>query len=266
MRITCIGGGPAGLYLAVLMKKHDPSNEVMVLERNRVGDTFGWGVVFSDQTLSALQRSDPKTATQILDAFNHWDDIEVNFKGRHIRSSGHGFCGIGRRKLLNILQDRCTELGVNLRFETDVADDTQIDADLILAADGLNSRIRSKYASSFQPDTDLRQCRFVWLGTNKLFDAFTFAFEKTEWGWFQAHAYRFDENTSTFIDRRHVQGRGHRVLREALRQVPRRASAHVECCASARLGAVDSFSARRLQDVDRAEGRRQRQDAGGVDG
>src|SRR5882672_1964877 len=199
MRTTCIGGSPAGLYLALLMKKHDPSHEVTVLERNRVGDTFGWGVVFSDQTLSALQRSDAKTATQILDAFNHWDDIEVNFKGRRIRSSGHGFCGIGRRKLLNILQDRCTELGVNLRFETDVADDTQIDADLILAADGLNSRIRSKYASSFLPDTDLRQCRFVWLGTNKLFDAFTFAFEKTEWGWFQAHAYRFDENTSTFI-------------------------------------------------------------------
>ncbi|WP_280152493.1 bifunctional salicylyl-CoA 5-hydroxylase/oxidoreductase [Piscinibacter sp. XHJ-5] len=199
MRITCIGGGPAGLYLALLMKKHDPSHEVTVLERNRAGDTFGWGVVFSDQTLAALQRADIKTATQILDAFNHWDDIEVNFQGRRIVSSGHGFCGIGRRRLLDILQERCTELGVTLRFESDVTDDSAIDADLIVAADGLNSRIRTKYAAAFRPDIDLRECRFVWLGTHKLFDAFTFAFEKTEWGWFQAHAYRFDEDTSTFI-------------------------------------------------------------------
>ena len=199
MKITCVGAGPAGLYLALLMKKHDPAHEVTVLERNRAGDTFGWGVVFSDQTLSALQRADAKTATQILDAFNHWDDIEVHFKGRSLRSSGHGFCGIGRRKLLDILQARCVEVGVNLQFESDVTDDANISADLIIACDGLNSRVRTKYAATFQPDVDLRQCRFVWLGTRQLFDAFTFAFEKTPWGWFQAHAYRFDESTSTFI-------------------------------------------------------------------
>jgi anthraniloyl-CoA monooxygenase len=199
MRLTCIGGGPAGLYLALLMKKHDASHEVTVLERHRAGDTFGWGVVFSDQTLAALQRADPPTATQILDAFNHWDDIEVHFGGRCIRSSGHGFAGIGRHRLLAILQARCAELGVKLRFECEVPDDAGIEADLIVAADGLNSRIRSKYAGTFRPDIDLRRNRFVWLGTHKRFEAFTFAFERTEWGWFQAHAYRFDADTSTFI-------------------------------------------------------------------
>lgn len=199
MRITCIGGGPAGLYFALLMKQQDPRHEVTVIERNAPTDTFGWGVVFSDQTLGALQRADARTAGQILDAFNHWDDIDVHFKGRTMRSSGHGFCGIGRMRLLNILQARCEELGVVMRYRTECPDDTDIDADLIIACDGLNSRIRTKYAATYQPDIDLRRCRFVWLGTNKLFDAFTFAFEKTEWGWFQAHAYRFDATTSTFI-------------------------------------------------------------------
>jgi len=199
MRITCIGGGPAGLYFALLMKKQDPRHQVTLIERNAASDTFGWGVVFSDQTLGALQKADPKTAAQILDAFNHWDDIDVHIQGRTIRSSGHGFCGIGRMRLLNILQTRCAELGVELKFSTDCTDDADIDADLIIAADGLNSRLRTKYAATYQPDIDLRRCRFVWLGTRKTFDAFTFAFERTEWGWFQAHAYRFDDTTSTFI-------------------------------------------------------------------
>ena len=199
MRITCIGGGPAGLYFALLMKLQDARHEVTVIERNAPTDTFGWGVVFSDQTLGALRRADVKTAGQILDAFNHWDDIDVHFKGRTLRSTGHGFCGIGRMRLLNILQARCAELGVDIRYKTECPDDADVAADLIIACDGLNSRFRSKYAATYQPDIDLRRCRFVWLGTKKLFDAFTFAFEKTEWGWFQAHAYRFDETTSTFI-------------------------------------------------------------------
>ncbi|WP_295856004.1 bifunctional salicylyl-CoA 5-hydroxylase/oxidoreductase [uncultured Xylophilus sp.] len=200
MKIVCIGGGPAGLYFALLMKLQNPAHEIRVVERNRPYDTFGWGVVFSDQTLGNLQAADPVTAAQILDAFNHWDDIEVHIGGHRVRSGGHGFCGIGRKRLLNILQARCEQLGVHLVFETDVQDDTAYaDADLIIAADGLNSRIRTKYAATYQPDIDLRLCRFVWLGTTKLFDAFTFAFQKTEHGWFQAHAYRFDDKTSTFI-------------------------------------------------------------------
>ena len=203
MNILCIGGGPAGLYFALLMKLQNPAHQITVVERNKPFDTFGWGVVLSDQTLENLQGADPVSARLIGEAFNHWDDIEVFFKGRSVRSGGHGFCGIGRKRLLNILQDRCLELGVELVFETDVIDDQQLaanyQADLVIASDGLNSRIRNRYAATFEPDVDLRLCRFVWLGTRKTFDAFTFAFEETEHGWFQSHAYQFDADTSTFI-------------------------------------------------------------------
>ncbi|MFO1324993.1 MAG: bifunctional salicylyl-CoA 5-hydroxylase/oxidoreductase [Burkholderiales bacterium] len=203
MRVLCIGGGPAGLYAGLLLKKADPANVVRVVERNRPYDTFGWGVVFSDQTLGNLADADPQTAVEIAGAFNHWDDIDVHFKGETVTSGGHGFCGIGRKRLLNILQARCEALGVELRFETDVTDDVaaarEFGADAVIAADGLNSRIRARYAATYRPDVDLRRCRFVWLGTKKLFPAFTFAFVATEHGWFQAHAYQYDGDTSTFI-------------------------------------------------------------------
>lgn len=202
-RVLCIGGGPAGLYFALLMKARQPALEITVVERNRPFDTFGWGVVLSDQTLDNLREADPPSAAEIGRDFHHWDDIEVFFKGRSVRSGGHGFSGIGRKRLLNILQERCLALGVKLVFERDVTDDQALareyGADLVIASDGLNSRIRQRYAEAFEPDIDTRLCRFVWLGTKKRFDAFTFAFEKTDHGWFQAHAYQFDADTSTFI-------------------------------------------------------------------
>jgi anthraniloyl-CoA monooxygenase len=203
MKIVCLGGGPAGLYFGLLMKLRHPEHHIMVLERNKPYDTFGWGVVFSDATMSKLQVSDPSTASEILGSFNHWDDIAVHFKGETMRSGGHGFCGIGRKRLLNILQKRCEELGVELLFEQEVDANADVaamyQADLVIACDGINSRVRTRFASTYQPDIDERDCRFVWLGTRKLFDAFTFAIEETEHGWFQAHAYQFDGDTSTFI-------------------------------------------------------------------
>jgi anthraniloyl-CoA monooxygenase len=182
------------------MKKLGPQHEIRVVERNKPYDTFGWGIVFSDQTMEAMQRWDPESAGHIKQAFNHWDDIELHFKERVIRSGGHGFVGIGRKKLLNILQARCEALGVELVFEHDAGSDLDYpEADLIIASDGLNSKVRTRLAQVFQPDIVTRPNRYIWLGTNKPYDAFTFLFEKTEHGWVQAHIYKFDENTSTFI-------------------------------------------------------------------
>jgi anthraniloyl-CoA monooxygenase len=201
--VLCIGGGPSGLYFALLMKLRHPQIVITVVERNKPFDTFGWGVVLSDQTLQNMALADVASAKLISDAFNHWDDIDVFFKEKLISSGGHGFCGIGRKHLLNILQERCQALGVDLVFETDVGDDQALaakyNADLVIASDGANSRIRTRYEAIYEPDIELRNCRFVWLGTKKTFDAFTFAFEKTEHGWFQAHAYKFNDDTSTFI-------------------------------------------------------------------
>ena len=203
MNIVCVGGGPAGLYFALLTRLRHPTYAVTVIERNRPGDTFGWGVVFSDQTLGHLAEADAPSARAILQSFNHWDAIDVHFKGSTVTSHGHGFCGIGRKRLLDILAARCREVGVELVFETRVQDAVEIArryrADLVVAADGVNSQMREQHAEVFQPEVDERQCRFVWLGTRKRFDAFTFAFAQTEHGWFQAHAYQYDGETSTFI-------------------------------------------------------------------
>ncbi len=200
MRIVCIGGGPAGLYFGLLMKRLDPAHSVTVVERNKPYDTFGWGVVFSDATMDAMRVWDAETASTIEDAFNHWDDIEVWFKGRRIRTTGHGFVGIGRKRLLNILQARCEQLGVELVFERDVDSDLEFpDADLVIASDGINSKIRNRYVESFRPDIAVRPNQYIWLGTDKLYDAFTFDLRETEHGWFQAHIYKFDDKTSTFI-------------------------------------------------------------------
>jgi anthraniloyl-CoA monooxygenase len=200
MRVTCIGGGPAGLYFSILAKRRFPDWEVTVLERNRPLDTFGWGVVFSDATLGNLRAADEPTHRAITQAFAHWDDIDIHFKGHTIASGGHGFSGISRKHLLAILQGRAAEVGVDLHFQTDVESvDAYRDCDLLIGADGANSRVRNAYSATFEPDLDRRRCRFVWFGTTLPLDAFTFIFERTEHGWFAVHAYRFDRELSTFI-------------------------------------------------------------------
>ena len=201
MRIACLGGGPAGLYFAIAMKRREPRHEIVVVERNRPYDTFGWGVVLSDETLVNLNASDPDSAEAIRRAFVYWDDIAVFYRGTVTRSSGHGFCGIGRKRLLNILQDRARALGVTLQFETEFESaDGYRGYDLVVAADGANSKIRSALAHVFKPDIDVRACKYIWLGTRQRFqDAFTFIFEETEHGWIWAHAYQFDAETATFI-------------------------------------------------------------------
>src|SRR3954464_3946335 len=205
MKVAIIGAGPAGLYLALLLKRADPKHQITVLERNQPDSTFGWGVVFSDQTLDNFRAADEPTYRQITENFAHWDDIDVHFKGTRITSSGHGFSGIARKKLLQILQERARQVGGELRFQTEVSDLGALrnlglaDADLIVAADGINSNIRRQLADKFQPDLDVRSAKFVWLGTDFKFDAFTFYFVQNGHGVFQAHCYRFDENTSTFI-------------------------------------------------------------------
>ncbi len=201
MRIACLGGGPAGLYFAISAKLRAPGHEVIIFERNRADDTFGWGVVLSDETLDNFALNDPVSAEAIREHFAYWDDIAVHYRGTRTLSTGHGFCGIGRQKLLDILQARAKELGVELRFEHEFDSTAEFGSfDLIVAADGINSKTRAEHAQAFNPNTDIRKCKFVWLGTHQKFDdAFTFIFEETEHGWIWAHAYQFDSKTATFI-------------------------------------------------------------------
>ena len=202
MKVLCLGGGPAGLYFAISMKLRDPTHQVTVLERNRANDTFGWGVVLSDDALTRMQKNDPKSTDAIRGQFAYWDDIAVVHDGVRTVSGGHGFAGIGRKAMLILLQERARELGVDLRFETEFgsAEEYRRDFDLVVAADGINSSVRREYAEVFRPDIDMRKCKFVWLGTHAKFDdAFTFLFEKTEHGWVWAHVYQFNADTATFI-------------------------------------------------------------------
>ena len=200
MKIAIIGGGPAGLYAAILLKKQRPQADITVHERNRPDDTFGFGVVFSDATLDNFEKYDLPSYQRITQEFAYWDDIAVHFRGTVHRVGGNGFCGCSRRTLLLILQERARELGCKLLFEVDVTDETQFaDADLIVLADGINSHFRNKYIEHFDPTTDMRSNKFTWMGSTRPLDAFTFLFEETEWGPFIAHAYQYEAGRSTWI-------------------------------------------------------------------
>ena len=200
MKVNVLGGGPAGLYASLLLKQAHPEWQIEIFERNPEGATYGWGVVFSDRTLTELRAADPTTYQQITDSFVLWDAIDVHTHGERIRCEGHTFAGIARRHLLDILQRRCAAIGVPVHYLTTIDDpDTLRDADLLIAADGVNSPVRAQYASAFQPRTEQGANRFIWFGTDKVYDAFTFLFIDSPHGLFQVHAYPFDGQTSTFI-------------------------------------------------------------------
>ncbi len=203
MKVVSVGGGPAGLYFAILIRQAFPDTEVTVLERNRPDDTFGWGVVFSDETLDGFAAADPESFAEITAGFRRWDDIETFYRGTKTVSTGHGFAAMSRKRLLQIFHQRCRDLEVELRFQHEV-DEAQLDeildeADLVLGVDGINSFIRARYEAHFVPHLDWRHCRFTWLGTDKPLDAFTFIFTESEHGLFQAHAYPFEDGLATWI-------------------------------------------------------------------
>jgi anthraniloyl-CoA monooxygenase len=201
MKIACIGGGPASLYFAILLRQRDPAVELDIYEQNKADDTFGWGVVFSDETLGNFEAADPASYASIRANFAYWSDIDTFYGGAKVTSTGHGFCGLARVKLLQILQARARELGVRLHFQQTVVDLERIvrSHDLVVAADGVNSKVRERFAASFRPELDWRKCKFAWFGTTKRMTAFTFVFLPTEWGLFQVHAYPFDAGRGTWI-------------------------------------------------------------------
>src|SRR5260221_6916168 len=201
VRIAVVGGGPGGLYFAALAKQLAPYSEITVWERNAPDDTFGFGVVFSDETLGGISRADVQIYRALEHEFARWDDIDVHVRGQTITSGGHGFAALSRRRLLQILQQRCGELGVTLHFRAEAPDSRTLAAshDLVVAADGANSATRAAAAGAFRPELDVRRCRYMWLGTDLVFDAFKFYIEQTPYGVVQVHRYPYDATGSTFI-------------------------------------------------------------------
>jgi anthraniloyl-CoA monooxygenase len=201
MRIAVVGGGPGGLYFAALAKQLDPAHDITVWERNAADDTFGFGVVFSDETLGGIEHADRAIHEAMASTFARWDDIDVHYRGEVLTSGGHGFAAMSRQRLLRILQERCLAVGVELcfRHEAPGVEELASDHDLVIAADGVNSAVRSRYANSFMPDLDVRRCKFMWLGTDLVFDAFKFYIVETPFGVMQVHGYPYDATGSTFI-------------------------------------------------------------------
>jgi anthraniloyl-CoA monooxygenase len=200
MKINILGGGPAGLYFAILMKRLDPAHKITVIERDGPDDTFGWGIVFSDQTFSYLKDNDEPSFNEIMRACQTWDNVDVVHKDEKVTIRGNRFSGIARLAFLNILQTRCRALGVTLSFHTNITEVESIEAcDLLVGADGANSLVRRAYQDAFQPTVDWRKNRYIWLGTHQLFHGLTLTFREHEAGLFIAHSYKFNDTTSTFI-------------------------------------------------------------------
>src|SRR5690242_3858851 len=201
MNINIIGGGPAGLYFAILMKKAEPTHQIQIFERNGPDDTFGWGVVFSGKTLANLRAADEESHAEITKQFEAWDNVDVVHRTEKISIHGNSFSGIARLQLLKILQRRAEELGVKLNFHTEIhdVDSLRRDCDLLVAADGVNSTVRLQYLEQLTPRLDLRSHRYIWYGTNQLFHGLTLTFRENAAGTFAAHSYKFNKQTSTFI-------------------------------------------------------------------